>query len=451
MDTVLVIDDEKDILNLLGRILELEGYEVLKASGAGAGRKLFESRDIQVAIVDVKLPDGNGIRLAAEFKAIRPQAEVICLTAYGNIPDGVQAIKSGAFDYLVKGDDNQKILPLVARAMEKARLQFKLARLQSRLQEKYGFENIIGHSRPVQEAIELARKVAPMDTTVLLQGPTGSGKEVFARAIYTGSNRAAEHFLAVNCSALGKDLLESELFGHKAGAFTGAHKDKSGLFQEAHKGTIFLDEIGEMLPELQAKILRVLEAGTFIRLGDTRETKVDVRVIAATNRDLEREVQEGRFREDLFYRISVFAIRLPSLNERKEDIPALAEHYKRHFAATTNKQITDISPDFLDALLRHDWKGNIRELRNTIERAVILAETPTLDAGLLPFDFLLKKQAGISAGIFTLKDMEKAHIANMLAYTGGNKTKAAELLGIGLTTLYNKIREYGLADGGFPA
>ena len=444
MDTILIIDDEKDILNLLSRILELEGYEVLKASDAGAGRTLFGSRDIQAVIVDVKLPDGNGIKLTAEFKALKPQAEVICLTAYGNIPDGVQAIKNGAFDYLVKGDDNQKILPLVAKALEKARLQFKVARLQSRLQEKYGFENIIGRSRPVQEAIELARKVAPMDTTVLLQGPTGAGKEVFARAIHAASGRAAENFLAVNCSALGKELLESELFGHKAGAFTGAHKDKSGLFQEAHKGTIFLDEIGEMPPELQAKILRVLEAGTFIKLGDTRETKVDARVIAATNRNLELEVQEGRFREDLFYRISVFAIRLPSLNERKEDIPELAEYFMRYFAAKTNKQITDISPDFLDALLRHDWKGNIRELRNIIERAVILAETPTLDAGLLPFDFLLKKLAGISAGIFTLKDMEKAHIDSMLAYTGGNKTKAAELLGIGLTTLYNKIREYGL-------
>lgn len=220
MDTVLIIDDEKDILNLLSRILELEGYEVLKASSAGAGRKLFGSRDIQAVIVDVKLPDGNGIKLTAEFKALMPQAEVICLTAYGNIPDGVQAIKNGAFDYLVKGDDNQKILPLVAKALEKARLQFKLARLQTRLQEKYGFENIIGHSRPIQEAIELARKVAPMDTTVLLQGPTGAGKEVFARAIHAASKRAAENFLAVNCSALGKDLLESELFGHKAGAFT---------------------------------------------------------------------------------------------------------------------------------------------------------------------------------------------------------------------------------------
>ncbi len=444
MSTILIIDDEKDILNLLGRILELEGYEVLKAGDAKTGRKLFESRDIQAVIVDVKLPDGNGIKLTAEFKAMKPQAEVICLTAYGNIPDGVQAIKNGAFDYLVKGDDNQKIIPLVSKAMEKARLQFRLARLQSQLEEKYGFGNIIGHSRPVREAIELARKVAAMDTTVLLQGPTGSGKEVFARAIHAGSKRAAENFLAVNCSALGKELLESELFGHKAGAFTSAHKDKRGLFEEAHKGTIFLDEIGEMPPELQAKILRVLEAGTFIKLGDTKETKVDVRVIAATNRNLGQEVENGSFREDLFYRISVFAIWLPSLNERKEDIPVLAGHFMRHFATKMNKQVNEISPGFIDALLRHEWKGNIRELRNIMERAVILAETPTLTAELLPFGFLIKKHTGISTGAFSLKDMEKAHIANVLAYAGGNKTKAAELLGIGLTTLYNKIREYGL-------
>ncbi len=444
MGTILIIDDEKDILNMLGRILELEGYEVLKAADAGAGRKLFESKDIQAVIVDVKLPDGNGIKLTAEFKAFKPQAEVICLTAYGNIPDGVQAIKNGAFDYLVKGDDNHKIIPLVSKAMEKARLQFKVARLQSQLQEKYGFDNIIGHSRPIKEAIELAQKVAPMDTTVLLQGPTGTGKEVFARAIHAGSTRAAENFLAVNCSALGKGLLESELFAHKAGAFTSAHKDKSGLFEEAHRGTIFLDEIGEMPPELQAKILRVLEAGTFIKLGDTRETKVDVRVIAATNRDLEQEVQKGNFREDLFYRISVFAIELPSLNERKEDIPALAEHFMRYFAVKSNKLVTDISSGLADALLRHEWKGNIRELRNIIERAVILADTPSLSAELLPFDFLIHKHPSLSGGTFALKDMEKTHIANMLAYTRGNKAKAAKLLGIGLTTLYNKIREYGL-------
>lgn len=444
MGTLLIIDDEKDILKLLSRILELEGYEVLKAENAEIGKKLFLSTEVHVVIADVKLPDGNGVKLTAEFKAQKPQAEIICLTAYGNIPDGVQAIKNGAFDYLVKGDDNQKIIPVVNKAVEKAKLQFRLVRLQAQLEEKYGFSSIIGHSRPIREAIELARKVAPMDTTVLLQGPTGTGKEVFARAIHTASPRAAENFLAVNCSALSKELLESELFGYKAGAFTGAIRDKSGLFQEAHKGSIFLDEAGEMPPELQAKILRVIENGTFIKLGDTRETKVNVRIIAATNRDLEAEVQAGKFREDLLYRLSVFMIRLPSLSERKEDIPLLAGHFMRYFAARSKKQITSASADFIDALRRHEWKGNIRELRNIMERAVILAETPALGPELLPFDFLLNKQPGLSSGLFKLRDVERAHIAGVLAYTKGNKTKAAELLAIGLTTLYNKAREYGL-------
>ncbi len=444
MGTLLIIDDEKDILKLLSRILELEGYEVLKAENAERARKLFASNEVHAVIADVKLPDGNGVQLTAEFKSLKPQAEIICLTAYGNIPDGVQAIKNGAFDYLVKGDDNQKIIPVVNKAVEKAKLQFRLARLQAQLEEKYGFSSIIGHSRAIREAIELARKVAPMDTTVLLQGPTGAGKEVFARAIHAASPRAGENFLAVNCSALSRELLESELFGHKAGAFTGAVKDKNGLFQEAHKGSIFLDEIGEMPPELQAKILRVIEGGAFIRLGDTRETKVNVRIIAATNRDLEAEVQQGNFREDLFYRLSVFTIRLPSLGERREDVPLLATHFLRYFSDKLRKPATSLSPDFIEALRRHEWKGNIRELRNIVERAVILAETPVLGAELLPFDFLFSKRPGLSSGLFKLRDVERDHIAGVLAYTQGNKAKAAGLLGIGLTTLYNKIKEYGL-------
>ncbi|HMQ61336.1 MAG TPA: sigma-54 dependent transcriptional regulator [Flavilitoribacter sp.] len=442
MDTLLVIDDEKDILNMLAHMLELEGYEVLKASTASSGKNLLEKTDVNVILTDVKLPDGNGVQLSGEFKRIRPEAEVICFTAYGNIQDGVKAIKNGAFDYLVKGDDNAKIIPLVSKAVEKSRLQYKISGLQSRVQENFGFDQVIGRSRPIMEAINLAQKVAPTVATVLLTGPTGSGKEVFAKAIHACSNRSTESFIAINCSSLGRDLLESELFGHKAGAFTGAVKSKNGLFQEAHKGTLFLDEIGEMDLSLQAKILRVLEAGTFIPVGDTKEHRVDVRVIAATNRNLEAGIATGHFREDLYYRISGFTIRLPALHERREDIPALAEHFMHYYASRINKKVTGLSPSFMKLLREHEWKGNIRELRNVMERAVILSDTPELQSDLLPFNTDAPAKTSLQAGVFKLRDLEKHHIRQVLAYTDGNKTRAAELLGIGVTTLYMKIREY---------
>jgi DNA-binding NtrC family response regulator len=428
---------------MMGRILELEGYEILKAETASSGKKLFESNEVQVVLMDVKLPDGNGILLTSDFKSLKPEVEIICLTAFGNIPDGVKAIKNGAFDYLVKGDDNKKIIPLVSKAMDKAELQTKFLKLQSRVNRQTGFQNVIGKSKAIQEAISTAKKVAPVDTTVLLTGPTGSGKEVFAKAIHSESKRSGESFLAINCSALGKELLESELFGHKPGAFTGATKEKNGLFQEANKGTIFLDEIGELNMDLQAKLLRVLEEGTFIKLGDTKETKVDVRVIAATNRDLEKEVEEGNFREDLFYRLSVFTIQLPALNERLEDIPELVNFFIQQFSVKVGKKISEADKSFLEALKKHNWKGNIRELRNVIERSVILAEDEILQTNSLGFNFI-NLSGGIHSGLFKLKDLEKKHIRDVLNYCKGNKTKAAEMLDIGVTTLYNKLKEYDL-------
>ncbi|AVR45178.1 sigma-54-dependent Fis family transcriptional regulator [Christiangramia fulva] len=442
--TILIIDDEKDILNMLSRIIELEGYNVFKAPTGKEAIKLFKKERIHVVITDVKLPDISGIELVNTFKEINKAAEIICLTAYGKIEDGVKAIKQGAFDYLVKGDDNKKILPLLSKAYDKAELQYKILRLKSQISEQFGFNRIIGSSKPLKNAIEMAKRVAPMDTTVLILGPTGSGKEVFSRAIHSESNRATESFLAINCSALGKDLLESELFGHKAGAFTGAIKDKPGLFEEAHLGTILLDEIGEMDLELQAKLLRFLEEGTFIPLGESREKKVDVRVISATNKNLQKAVEEGAFREDLYYRLSVFTIDLPGLDQRKKDIPALANYFVKNISLKANKNIKTVSKDFIQALQEHHWKGNIRELRNIIERSIILANEEKLTADLLPFDFLLNSNPGLSTGLYKLKDVEKEHIRNLLKYTKGNKTKTAELLDIGLTTLYNKVKEYEL-------
>lgn len=438
---VLIIDDEENLRQLLARILELEGYEILQAPTAKTALKLLEKNSVHVVIADVKLPDGNGIELTGTIKSKFPNLEVIVLTAFGTISDGVQAIKNGAFDYLTKGDHKDKIIPLVAKASEKAMLRFRIQALESKLSDKYGFERVIGQSAAIQQSIALAKKVASTDTTVLLTGETGTGKEVFARAIHYSGPRSHEAFVAVNCSALGQDILESELFGHRAGAFTGALKDQLGLFQEADRGSIFLDEIGEMNAGLQVKLLRVLESGSFIRVGDTKETKVDVRIIAATNRDLTEEIKHGRFREDLYYRLSVFQISLPPLRDRTEDIRALAEFFVRHFAAKVNRRLPAIDEPFLQALEQHEWRGNIRELKNIIERAVIMSDGENVTTASLPYAF----NAEALAGSWDLQSIEKTHIQKTLAHTGGNKTQAAKLLGIGLTTLYQKIKDYHLA------
>ncbi len=439
---ILIVDDEENLRKLLARIIELEGYAVRQAPNAKSALKILERESIQVVICDVKLPDANGVELTSRIKSSFPDTELIVLTAFGTIEDGVRAMKNGAFDYLTKGEHQDKIIPLLAKASEKASLRQKISRLENTLAEKFSFDHVLGDSPLIHQAIALGKKVAVTDTTVLLTGETGTGKEVFAQAIHYLSPRKAKTFVAVNCSALGKDILESELFGHKEGAFTGAIRDKTGLFQEANEGTIFLDEIGEMSVELQAKLLRVLEAGTFIRVGETKETKVNVRVITATNRNLEEEISKGHFREDLFYRLSVFQILLPALRERTEDIKPLAEFFVQHFAAKVNKRIGGMSPDFLKALLQHGWKGNVRELKNVIERTVILSGHETLTPDLLPYDF-----NAITTGenSMDLQSVEKAHILKALAMTGGNKTQAARLLNIGLTTLYQKIKDFHLS------
>lgn len=447
MARILIVDDEPDVGRILAKKLQLEGHDVVTAGSGGDGLRRLEKEEFDVAVTDVRLPDVSGVDLTSVIKARYPAVEVICLTAFGNIADGVRAIKNGAFDYLVKGDDNDRIPAAAARAAEKARLQYRVRRLEQTIRERQGFDAITGASPAIRQAVDLARRVAATDATVLLTGQTGVGKEVFAQAIHAGSNRSGEPFVAINCSALGRDILESELFGHKAGAFTGATRDKKGLFQEADRGTLFLDEVGELSIDLQAKLLRVLESGTFIRVGETKETRTDVRIIAATNRDLAQECREKRFREDLYFRLSVFHIPLPSLNERREDIPQLVELFLARFSAKLTKRITGASDRFLSLLRGHNWTGNIRELRNVVERAVILCEGNTLTEDLLPFDFngreTEEKEAGEES--LRLKDAERRHIARVLRLAEGNKTKTAELLGISISTLYAKIREYDLA------
>jgi DNA-binding NtrC family response regulator len=440
---VLIVDDEDKLRKLLARIIALEGYLVQEAATLSSARKILESVNTDLVLCDVKLPDGNGVDFVAEVKARRPHVEIILLTAYGNIPDGVQAIKNGAFDYIVKGDDNDKIIPLLAQAAARVSGKRGSKLIRAAKTGKGQFNDIIGDSAAIKAAVSLAQKVAPTDTTVLLTGETGTGKEVFAQAIHYNSKRKDKAFLALNCSGFTKELLESELFGHKAGAFTGASKDKKGLIEEASGGTLFLDEIGELPTDLQPKLLRLLEDGSYFIVGDTKPKKADVRVISATNRSLEKEIADGHYRSDLYYRISTFVIELPPLRNRRKDIPMLASHFLSEFSAKGGKQINSIDEDAAALLQNHDWKGNIRELKNVIERAIVLEDGNSLSAESLPFDWVAINEN--SASPLQLAAVEQAHIRKVLQATNGNKAEAARILGIGIATLYRKLAEYGVS------
>lgn len=440
---IVIIDDEIKIRSLLARIIGLEGFTVLQAENAKEGLKIIANQDITVVISDVKLPDANGVELVKKIKEIKPYIEIINLTAYGTIADGVLAIKNGAFDYLTKGDDNDKIIPLVYKAIAKAELQLRVYALERKMIGKYSFKTILGNSKAIKEAISLAEKVAFTDTTVLLLGETGVGKEVFAQAIHYESLRKLKPFVALNCSGFSPELLESELFGYKAGAFTGANKDKKGLLEEANGGTLFLDEIGEMNLDLQAKLLRVLENQTFIKVGSTVTSQVNVRILAATNRNLKQQADSGLFRLDLYYRLSVFIIPLPALRERKADIALLANFYLKEFAQKLNRPNLKMEEKLLTALSKHAWKGNVRELKNVIERLVILSDGETIDTAQLPNEFFIDAP---NLNAFDLQTIEKQHIQKVLIHTKGNKTETARLLNIGLTTLYRKIEEYQIGE-----
>lgn len=443
---ILVIDDENQLRKALSRIIELEGYEVFQSGNGGQGLKILEKeKDILLVICDVKLPDVNGMVILSTVKQKDPHVEVILLTAYGTIHDGVLAMKQGAFDYITKGDGDEQIIVTVEKAVEKAKLQRRILELENKLETRYSFDRIIGQSKVIRDTITLARKVAPTDSTVLLEGETGTGKELFAQSIHTESPRKNKPFVALNCSALPKELLESEIFGYRKGAFTGAMSDKKGLFEEANEGTLFLDEIGEMHSDLQAKLLRVLEDQSFTKIGDTRVTRVNVRIIAATNLDLRKEIANNNFRHDLYYRLSVLKIHVPALRERKDDIPELVDYFIRIYAGKTKKKIAGASPMFLQKLNDFDWPGNTRELKNVVERAVILADSHELTPDLLPAEIQYSDFRTAPTNEYeTLESIEKSHILNMLQHTGGNKTKTAKKLGIAVPTLYRKLEQYGI-------
>jgi two-component system, NtrC family, response regulator len=440
---ILLVEDENDVRALLKRVLTLEGFTVSDAANCKNALKILEHESIDLALCDVKLPDGDGVEFIKQIKTSYPYVEIIVLTAHGNIPDSVRAIKNGAFDYITKANDNERILPLLYRALEKVKLEKRVAQLEKQAAARYAsFDSIIGNSSIITEAKTLARLAAPTDAPVLLLGETGTGKEVFAQAIHSASRRSKKTFLGLNCSAFSKEILESELFGHKSGAFTGAVKDKKGLIEEADDGTLFLDEIGEMPLDLQAKLLRVLETSEFIKVGDTKQIRVNIRIIAATNRNLKQEISRGHFREDLFYRLNLVTINLPPLRDRQDDIPLLSDHFLKQLTRDAYQHVKSMTPGYIERLCRNDWRGNIRELKNVIERSLIVCQHDQLVIENLPMEM---QYSGIKAGAistFDLTTVEGLHIQRVLQYTKGNKAQAAKLLNIGIATLYRKIEEY---------
>lgn len=469
---ILLIEDEESLRGLISKILTLEGFKVFEAGDVASAMDILRNENIYLIVTDVMLPDTNGIEFTKKVKQEYPLIEVIVLTAFGNVKDGVRAMKLGAFDYIMKGDGDEKLPLITTKAMEKAVLSRQVQEMEYRLDSKSSFAKIIGKSGAINRTIELAKKVAVTDTTVLLLGETGTGKELLAEAIHLASRRRKGPFITINCAAIPKELQESELFGHCKGAFTGAISDKKGYLEVADRGTVFLDELGEMSPELQAKLLRALENRIFNRVGDTEPIPVDIRIIAATNRSLADE--ENNFRKDLYYRLSTFTIELPALRERPDDIDLLALNFLHENAEKNNKVIKSIEQEFMQLLKAYHWPGNIRELKNVIERAVILADRFELTPDVLPNEILktnnyqytenprtlLTKEDSlpsntvyhsqlpaanlVSDNAVDLKSVEQEHIMRVLSMVNGNKSEAAKRLDIGLATLYRKLKEYNL-------
>ena len=451
MSKILIIDDEVQIRSLLARMLGLEGYEGCQAGDCKAAIRQLEIQQPDVALCDVFLPDGNGVDLVLNIKKTAPNVEVILLTAHGNIPDGVQAIKNGAFDYITKGDDNNKIIPLISRAVEKAKMNVRLEKLEKKVSQLYSFDSILGESKVLKEAVMLAQKVSVTDVPVLLTGETGTGKEVFAQAIHYNSKRSKQSFVAVNCSSFSKELLESEMFGHKAGSFTGALKDKKGLFEEANNGTIFLDEIGELAPHLQSKLLRALQERKIRRIGGKQEMDIDVRIISATNRSLEDMIEDNSFREDLYYRLNIIPIHIPPLRAREGDIERLTRFFVEDICKNNEREVLPVSEAAIQKLETYSWPGNIRELKNVLERAVfmsthIITEQDILldnNKTLTPQRQQVRNEANYEYPVdlpAKLRDLEMKYIIDAVGHFGSYR-KAARNLNISHTSLTNKYKE----------
>ncbi len=440
---ILVVDDEAIVRESLRDWLSDAGYQVLTAENGPKALAIIETERMGIVIADLVMPGIDGIELMKRAKENQPNIEVIIITAYGSIPTAIAAMKEGAYDYIEKPFCPERVELLVKKLAEHQELVEENLSLRQRLEDHYRFENIIAKSSKMQRVIEVIKIVAKSNATVLITGESGTGKELVARAIHSQSHRQGKPFVAVSCAALPESLLESELFGHEKGSFTGAYAQKKGKFEFANRGTLFLDEVGEMSANIQVHLLRVLEEKEFTRVGGNEPIKVDVRVISATNKDLKRAIATGEFREDLYYRLNVVTIELPPLRERKEDVPLLAQHFLNKFALENQKEITGFSPEATEFLLGYDWPGNVRELENAIERAVILAKDSLITVADLPQENIsLARSAPIGK---KLKEAEKNHILMVLSETGGNYSEAARTLGITRMTLYNKAREYGLS------
>jgi DNA-binding NtrC family response regulator len=445
--TILIVDDEKNTREGLARALD-RAYTVLLADGGSRALDLLATNNVDVMLSDVRMPGMDGLTLIQRARTRTPQPVCILLTAYGTIETAVEAMKRGAYDFLTKPVNLDRLDLLLQRALREREMETENRQLREQLDAKYGLERIVGQSAAMQEVFDTVRQVGPTRATVLIQGESGTGKELVAHALHGLSPQSRGPFVAVHCAALSQNLLESELFGHEKGAFTGAAERRRGRFEMADGGTLFLDEIGEVDPRVQVKILRALEERAFERVGGQETLQVDVRLIAATNRDLRQLVEEGRFREDLFYRLYVVVIRIPPLRERAADIPLLVRHFLSALAAENAKKIEGITPDALDVLCGYSWPGNVRELRNTVEHMVVLSRGDKLTLRDIPAALRDRAQprAVAPGGEGTLENMEKRMIAETLRSEGGSRTRAAEQLGISRRTLHRKLNEYGLRE-----
>lgn len=447
MARILVVDDQASVRKTYSMLLTANGHEVSVAQNGEEGLSILAEEDFDLVISDMKMEPVDGLTLLRRGKEQRPDIEFLLVTGFSSVEDGVQAMKAGAYDYITKQTNTEELLLLITKAVEKRTLNSRVKQLESRINGPEAFSRIIGNSQALRNVLTMVEKVAPTDTTVLLLGESGTGKELIAEAIHQLSHRRTKNFVPVNCGAIPPNLEESTLFGHIKGSFTGAIANKDGLFKEADGGTIFLDEIGEMQLETQAKLLRVLQQMVIYRVGDTKPTKVDVRIIAATNRDLRRMVDEGKFRQDLYYRLNVISVHLPPLRERGDDIVELANYFGAKYSERMSKPFNGCSPGLTEALVSYTWPGNIRELQNIIERLVILSDSLVLDETHLPKEVVQRTtdtNGVIGVQDLTLAEVERQYILGILERYEGQKTIAAEKLGISTTTLWRKLKEYGV-------
>ena len=438
MNKIMVVDDEDNIRLMLRKVLSSDRYEVHEAANGIEALNRIKKEEFSAILLDLRMPHMNGLQVIEKMKEMDIKTPIIMMSAYGTVPEAVEAMKLGARDYLVKPFDLDELKMTLERIIQQDEIKNENQYFREEEERRFNFKEIVGQSSAMKKVLEMVKKVAPLPTTVMITGESGTGKELIARALHMNSPRREKPFVVANCVAFSPGILESELFGHEKGAFTGANSRRIGRFEVAHGGTLFLDEIGEINMATQTKLLRVVQEKEFERVGSSASIKVEVRLIAATNKDLEKEIRESRFREDLFYRLNVFHIHIPPLRERKEDIPRLIEHFIKKYNQILNKRITGISPEGVFLLFNYSFPGNVRELENIIERATIMCNSNTIEKELL--FFLEQKNASPKVG--TLKEMEREMIKKSLVENKGNRTRTAQYLGISRRSLILKIKEY---------